>query len=140
MKSIAAAFPLGLLFGIGLVTSGMSNPAKVIGFLDITGQWDPSLAFVMGGAVIVFGMLYRFALRQQKPVLAAAYSFPDRKQVDTPLIAGALVFGVGWGLGGFCPGPAIVSAGFGDPRVWLFVAAMIVGILLFRFVLRRSPS
>lgn len=140
MKQAVTGFAFGLLFGAGLVISGMSNPAKVIGFLDISGQWDPSLAFVMGGAVVVFGVLYRLALRRHRPVLAAAYSVPDAKQVDTPLVAGALVFGVGWGLGGFCPGPAIVSAGFGDPRVWLFVAAMIVGMLLFRFVLRRTPS
>lgn len=140
MKQILIGFAFGLLFGAGLVISGMSNPAKVIGFLDLTGQWDPSLALVMGGAVAVFGVLYRFALRRHKPVLAAAYSVPERKRLDTPLLAGALVFGVGWGMAGFCPGPAVVSAGFGDPRVWVFVAAMLLGITLFRFVLRRSPS
>ncbi len=140
MKQVGAAFVLGLVFGAGLVISGMSNPAKVIGFLDITGQWDPSLAFVMGGAVAVFGVLYRLALRRERPLLAAAYSAPDARAIDTPLLAGALIFGVGWGLGGFCPGPAIVSAGFGNPRVWSFVAAMIAGMVLFRLVLRRSPS
>jgi uncharacterized membrane protein YedE/YeeE len=140
MKQTLTGFAFGLLFGAGLVISGMSNPAKVIGFLDVTGQWDPSLALVMAGAVAVFGVLYRLALRRHRPVLAAAYSVPDRKQVDKPLMAGALVFGVGWGMGGFCPGPAVVSAGFGDPRVWAFVAAMLLGIALFRFVLRRSPS
>jgi uncharacterized membrane protein YedE/YeeE len=118
----------------------MSNPAKVIGFLDITGQWDPSLAFVMAGAVAVFGVLHRLTLRTHKPVLAADFSVLDRKDIDAPLVNGALIFGVGWGLGGFCPGPAIVSSGFGDARVWAFVAAMVGGILVFRFVLRRNPA
>jgi uncharacterized membrane protein YedE/YeeE len=140
MKQVAAAFVLGLVFGAGLVISGMSNPAKVIGFLDITGQWDPSLAFVMAGAVAVFGVLHRLTLRTHKPVLAADFSVLDRKDIDAPLVNGALIFGVGWGLGGFCPGPAIVSSGFGDARVWAFVAAMVGGILVFRFVLRRNPA
>jgi len=140
VKQIASAFVLGLVFGAGLVISGMSNPAKVIGFLDITGAWDPTLAFVMAGAVLVFGGLYRLALRRGKPVLAPAFRVPDQKNIDSPLVGGSLMFGVGWGLSGFCPGPAVVSAGFGDPRVWVFVAAMVGGILVFRFVLRRSPS
>jgi hypothetical protein len=140
MKQVACAFGLGLLFGAGLVISGMSNPARVIGFLDVTGAWDPTLAFVMAGAVAVFGVAYRLALRRPRPVLAKDFSVPDRKEIDAPLVSGALTFGVGWGLSGFCPGPAVVSAGFGDPRVWVFVAAMVAGILAFRFVLRRSPA
>jgi uncharacterized membrane protein YedE/YeeE len=140
MKQVACAFALGLVFGAGLVISGMSDPAKVIGFLDLTGAWDPTLAFVMAGAVTVFGAAYRLALRRAKPVLAGDFSVPDRKEIDPPLVGGATIFGVGWGLSGFCPGPAVVSAGFGDPRVWVFVAAMVAGILVFRFVLRRTPA
>lgn len=140
MKQVACAFALGLVFGAGLVISGMSDPAKVIGFLDLAGAWDPTLLFVMAGAVSVFGLAYRLASRQRRPLLASDFRPPDRKEIDPPLVGGATVFGVGWGLSGFCPGPAVVSAGFGDPRVWLFVAALVAGILVFRFVLRRSPS
>jgi uncharacterized membrane protein YedE/YeeE len=140
MKQALWAFALGLVFGAGLVISGMSNPARVIGFLDITGAWDPTLAFVMAGAVSVFGVAYRLAQRRTRPLLASDFTVPDRKAIDQPLVGGAMIFGVGWGLSGFCPGPAVVSAGFGEPRVWVFVAAMVAGILAFRFVLRRSPG
>lgn len=138
MKRAIVAFVCGLVFGAGLIISQMSNPAKVIGFLDITGNWDPSLALVMGGAVAVFGVLYRLALRQGTPLLAPRFMLPERKSLDAPLMVGALIFGVGWGLGGFCPGPAIVSAAFGDTRVWAFVAAMIGGMLVYRIGLRRT--
>lgn len=126
------AFGCGVLFGIGLLVSQMSNPDKVIDFLDITGRWDPSLALVMVGAVTVFSLLYRLALRRGTPLLAPRFFAPTRSHIDARLLTGAGVFGIGWGLGGFCPGPAIVSSGFGDPRVWAFVAAVIVGILVFR--------
>ena len=138
MKQTIAAFVCGGLFGCGLVISQMSNPAKVIGFLDITGSWDPSLALVMAGAVAVFATLYRLALRRRAPVLASTFSVPDKTRVDRPLLVGAGTFGVGWGLSGFCPGPAIVSSGFGDPHVWVFVAAVIAGMLLFRATSRRT--
>ena len=138
MKRAAVAFFCGLVFGAGLIVSQMSNPAKVIGFLDITGNWDPSLALVMGGAVAVFGVLYRLALRQGTPLFAPRFTLPEKDRLETPLIIGALIFGVGWGLGGFCPGPAIVSAAFGDSRVWAFVAAMIAGMLVYRIGLRRT--
>ncbi len=136
----AVALVCGLVFGAGLIISQMSNPAKVIGFLDITDKWDPSLALVMGSAVAVFGVLYRLALRQGTPLFAARFSLPEKQTLEAPLVVGALTFGVGWGLGGFCPGPAIVSAGFGDPRVWAFVAAMIAGMLMYRMGLRRTPD
>lgn len=132
MKRIVAAFLCGLVFGAGLIVSQMSNPDKVIGFLDITGAWDPSLALVMGGAVGVFGLLYRLTLRRHAPLLESGFSHPDNTSIDRPLVVGALIFGAGWGLGGFCPGPAIVSAAFGDQRVWAFIVAMIAGALLFR--------
>jgi hypothetical protein len=138
VKRAIVAFVCGLVFGAGLIISQMSNPAKVIGFLDITGNWDPSLALVMGGAVAVFGVLYRLALRQGTPLLAPRFMLPEKKSLDAPLMVGALIFGVGWGLGGFCPGPAIVSAAFGDTRVWAFVAAMIGGMLVYRIGLRRT--
>jgi uncharacterized protein len=138
VKRAIVALVCGLLFGAGLIISQMSNPAKVIGFLDVTGKWDPSLALVMAGAVAVFGVLYRLALRQGTPLLAPQFTLPEKDSLDASLMVGALVFGVGWGLGGFCPGPAIVSAAFGDVRVWVFVAAMIAGMHGYRIGLRRT--
>ena len=138
MKRAIVALICGLVFGAGLIVSQMSNPAKVFGFLDITGNWDPSLALVMGGAVVVFGVLYRLALRQGAPLFAPRFSLPENDGLDAPLMAGAVIFGVGWGLGGFCPGPAIVSAAFGDARVWAFVGTMIAGMLVYRVGLRRT--
>jgi uncharacterized membrane protein YedE/YeeE len=138
VKRAVVAFVCGLVFGVGLIISQMSNPAKVIGFLDITGDWDPSLALVMAGAVAVFGVLYRLALRQGTPLLAPRFTLPEKDSLDAPLMLGALVFGVGWGLGGFCPGPAIVSAAFGDTRVWVFVGAMIAGMFVYRIGLHRT--
>jgi uncharacterized membrane protein YedE/YeeE len=133
MSRVVVAFVCGLVFGAGLLVSQMSNPAKVIGFLDIAGNWDPSLAFVMAGAVAVFGAAYWRARRRRAPLLAPRFATPSRSNIDRPLVAGSLIFGVGWGLSGFCPGPAVVSSAFGDWRVWLFVAAIIVGMLLYRF-------
>jgi len=138
VKRAIVAFVCGLVFGAGLIISQMSNPAKVIGFLDVTGKWDPSLALVMAGAVAVFGVLYRLALRQGTPLLAPQFTLPEKDSVDAPLMVGALVFGVGWGLGGFCPGPAIVSAAFGDARVWVFVAGISAGMIRSRIGLRRT--
>lgn len=140
MKHSLVAFACGLLFGVGLLVSQMSNPAKVIGFLDIAGQWDPSLAFVMAGAVAVFAVLYRAALRRRAPLFDSRFFVPESTRIDASLFSGAAIFGVGWGLSGFCPGPAVVSAGFGDPRVWVFLAAVIVGMLIFRWVPGRKPD
>jgi uncharacterized membrane protein YedE/YeeE len=140
VKRAIVAFICGLVFGAGLIVSQMSNPAKVIGFLDITGNWDPSLALVMGGAVAVFGVFYRLALRQGAPLFAPRFNLPEKDGLDATLMVGALIFGVGWGLGGFCPGPAIVSAAFGDARVWAFVAAMLAGMLVYRVGLRRTDD
>jgi uncharacterized protein len=125
-----------LIFGTGLIIAQMTNPAKIIGFLDISGQWDPSLAFVMAAAVAVFSISYRLALRRHAPVFDKSFILPEKTRLDRPLIIGSLIFGAGWGLAGFCPGPAIVSIGFGDPRVWAFVVAMLAGMGLMR-VLRR---
>lgn len=135
MPRAAIAFAVGLLFGAGLIVSGMSDPSKVVGFLDITGAWDPSLALVMAGALAVFGVAWRLALRKPAPVLGGQFAHPEKTRIDAKLFIGALIFGAGWGLAGFCPGPAIVSAAFGDPRVWAFVGAMIAGILAYRILM-----
>lgn len=127
---------LGLLFGIGLVISGMADPAKVLNFLDLAGTWDPSLAFVMGGAVIVAFFGYRFALGRKRPLLAPDFQLPTRRAIDGRLVAGAAIFGLGWGLGGFCPGPALTSLGLAETGTLVFVPAMFAGMLAARFVTR----
>jgi uncharacterized membrane protein YedE/YeeE len=123
---------LGLLFGVGLVVSGMADPAKVLNFLDLFGTWDPSLAFVMGGAVIVAFVGYRLVLRWDRPVMADAFQLPTKTGVDGRLIAGAAIFGVGWGLGGFCPGPALTALGLGRAGTLAFVPAMLFGFWIVR--------
>lgn len=125
MNRIGYAFLCGLVFGVGLLVAGMTNPAKVVGFLDLTGRWDPSLAFVMGGALAVFGFAYWRSRRPAaRPLLDETFFVPDAQGIDGRLLVGSALFGLGWGLAGFCPGPAVVSAGFGDARVWVFLAAM----------------
>lgn len=136
MNRVLVSLLCGLIFGVGLIIAQMTNPAKIIGFLDISGQWDPSLAFVMAAAVAVFSIAYRLALRRHAPVFEERFILPEKTRLDKPLIIGSLIFGAGWGLAGFCPGPAIASIGFGDPRVWAFVVAMLAGMGLLR-VLRR---
>ena len=133
MKRPIVAFLAGLLFGVGLIVAQMTNPSKVIGFLDVTGNWDPSLALVMVGAIGVYGLAYWLSrARNARPFLADAFKLPLRRQIDRPLVVGALIFGAGWGLSGFCPGPALTSAGFGEPRVWVFIAAMLAGMMIHR--------
>jgi uncharacterized protein len=134
-----SAFLIGLLFGAGLIVSGMTDPFKVIGFLDIAGPWDPSLAFVMAGAVIVSLVAFRIAGRRSAALLGGAMRLPAAGGVvDRRLVLGSLVFGIGWGLAGFCPGPALVALGAGYSKAALFVAAMIVGMLLHELMDRRS--
>lgn len=125
-----AGLASGLVFGLGLAVSGMMNPAKVIGFLDVAGDWDPTLAFVMGGALLVAIPAYRFIPRRGRPVLEEEFSLPKKKPVDAPLVGGSALFGVGWGLVGFCPGPAIAALGTGLLPVFAFVAAMLAGMAL----------
>jgi uncharacterized protein len=132
MKVVMASFFAALIFGIGLGISGMTSPQKVLGFLDVFGSWDPSLLFVMGGAVVVHGLAYRWILKRPKPLLEAEFRVPARKDVDLRLIAGAFIFGVGWGVGGFCPGPAIVTAASGQLPALVFVGSMCAGFYLFR--------
>jgi uncharacterized protein len=138
MKTAVATFGLGLLFGVGLIVSQMTNPAKIVGFLDFTGQWDPSLAFVMAGAVTVFALAYQASRLRSAPLWSTGYVEPDKKKIDAPLTVGAVIFGVGWGLAGFCPGPAIVAAAFGDARVWAFIAAMAAGVVAYRLAAKRN--
>ena len=140
MPLIVSAFAAGLLFGLGLIVSQMVNPAKVLGFLDIFGNWDPSLALVMGGAVVVSALGYFVAKRRGVPVLAPRLEIPTRRDLDPRLIGGAALFGIGWGLVGLCPGPALVGLTFGPWQVFVFVAAMIAGMAVFRLVPADWPQ
>jgi uncharacterized membrane protein YedE/YeeE len=128
---IATAFLTGLVFGLGLVLSGMTNPAKVIGFLDLAGDWDPSLAFVMGGAVLVAGIAFRVAKGRATALLGDPMRVPGATQIDRRLVLGALVFGIGWGLAGYCPGPALASVVQGGVKPLIFVAAMVAGMVFY---------
>ena len=130
------SFAAGLVFGIGLLLSGMTDPGKVIGFLDVAGSWDPSLAFVMGGAILVGFFAFRLAGTRGRAFLGGALQLPQRRDIDNRLVAGSVLFGIGWGLAGFCPGPAVVSFGSGQDKAALFVAAMLAGMALYAAVER----
>jgi len=125
------AFLAGLVFGAGLILSGMTDPGKVIGFLDVTGNWDPSLAFVMAGAILVGFFAFMLAQRRTTSFLGGAMRLPQTRDIDLRLVGGSLVFGIGWGLAGFCPGPALVSLGSGQDKAAVFVAAMLAGMLAY---------
>ena len=140
MYAILSALLSGLIFGLGLVISGMSNPAKVLNFLDIAGAWDPSLAFVMAGAVLVTSIGYRLILKQSAPKFATAFAVPTRRDIDKPLIGGAAIFGLGWGLGGFCPGPAWTALPLGEAGTLAFVPAMLLGMWLARCALDNRTA
>ncbi len=140
MNLVVAAYLSALLFGLGLSVSGMTNPDKVIGFLDVTGAWDPSLMFVMLGAVAVHGATYRLITKRSSPLLTASFQIPSNRKIDRRLILGAVLFGLGWGLGGFCPGPAIVSAVSGAPSVLAFALSMTLGIYGHHFFKRIVTS
>lgn len=128
----------GLLFGWGLLISGMTDPGKVIGFLDLAGAWDPSLAFVMGGAVMVGLLAFAVAKKRTRSVLGSPMHLPTVRNIDRRLVSGALIFGAGWGLAGFCPGPVIAVMGTGNGKAFLFVGAMIAGMLLFEVIDRQG--
>jgi uncharacterized membrane protein YedE/YeeE len=131
-KNELVALIAGLLFGVGLVLSGMTLPSKVIGFLDVfSGGWDPSLALVMGGAIAVHAVVYRLVKGRASPILAGAWSVPSRKDIDSRLLFGASLFGLGWGLGGFCPGPGLVSLSAGASSSIVFVASMLGAMFAF---------
>ena len=134
-------FLVGLIFGIGLILSGMTDPGKVIGFLDLFGNWDPSLAFVMGGAILVGVFAFTVAKKRTTSVLGGAMQLPTARHVDKRLIIGSLAFGAGWGLAGFCPGPALVSLGGGEVKAAVFVLAMLIGMLAFEVAERlKAPA
>lgn len=137
MKHRISEFAVGLLFGIGLILSGMTDPGKVIGFLDLAGAWDPSLALVMGGAILVGLFAFALAKKRTTTFLGGALHLPNSRDIDKRLLAGGLLFGAGWGLAGFCPGPAIVSLGSGQPKAAVFVLAMLAGMAIFEWSERR---
>lgn len=132
--SLLTALLSGLLFGLGLTVSGMVNPVKVLGFLDFAGHWDPSLALVMAAAIPVAALGFAVGRRCQAPLCAPTFVEPTKRRVDARLQAGAVLFGIGWGLAGFCPGPALASMGFGGWRALVFVAAMVAGMAAFRIL------
>lgn len=129
---LISAYIIGLLFGTGIAISGMANPAKVLNFFDVAGSWDPSLIFVMGGALTVTFVGYRLTLARSGPVLSEAFQLPTKSKIDLPLVGGSAVFGLGWGIAGFCPGGALPALGTGRAEVLVFVAALIAGILVAR--------
>ena len=131
-----SSFIVGLIFGIGLIFAGMTDPSKVIGFLDISGQWDPSLALVMGGAIMVGVVAFRLAKQRSASALGGVMMMPTRNEINRPLVIGSLLFGAGWGLGGFCPGPGLTALGTGNTKAAIFVLAMIAGMGLFELAER----
>ena len=124
----------GLVFGLGLIVSGMANPAKVLGFLDLAGAWDPSLAFVMAGAIAVGAVAFAVARRRTRSLIGLEMRLPTGSKLDRRLLAGSALFGVGWGIAGFCPGPALVALGMGEAKAALFAAAMLAGMGLFELM------
>lgn len=137
MKRLASFFLSGVLFAAGLVISGMTQPSKVIGFLDFGGDWDPSLAFVMAGAILVHSVAYRLIAGRASPLWALSFQIPTRRDIDFPLVFGAVLFGTGWGLAGYCPGPAIASAVAGEPATLTFAAALAATMILYSLVTGR---
>jgi uncharacterized membrane protein YedE/YeeE len=139
MRVLAALFA-GLVFGIGLIVSGMADPAKVLGFLDLAGAWDPSLAFVMAGAIGVGLVAFRIARGRSTSLLGTPMALPTNRAIDRRLVAGSVLFGIGWGVSGFCPGPALVALGFGASKALVFVAAMLAGMFVFELIERRPAA
>jgi hypothetical protein len=129
----------GVLFAVGAL-SGMTQPAKVTAFLDFFGDWDPSLAFVMGGAILVYLPLYRITQKRRTPLFASRFLFPTKRDIDGRLLGGAALFGVGWGPAGYCPGPGITSLGSGAPRAFVFVLSMVAGMVLYRLIERAGAK
>ena len=140
MTRLITSYLVGLIFGIGIMFSGMANPAKVLNFFDIAGTWDPSLAFVMGGALVVTAIGYRFVLKRPSPRLDTVFHLPNLRNIDAKLAGGSAVFGVGWGMSGFCPGGALPALGTGRIDVLAFVAAMVGGILIAKSLQRRAAT
>lgn len=140
---LVPAYLIGLLFGLGIALSGMMNPAKVLNFFDVAGHWDPSLAFVMGGALVVTLIGYRLVLGRSRPLVDHRFHLPGNRTIDARLVGGSALFGIGWGIAGFCPGGALPALGTGRTEVLVFVAAMLAAIFATRAVLerrRRQPA
>jgi uncharacterized protein len=137
---LLSAFAIGLIFGLGIALSGMINPAKVLNFFDIAGTWDPSLAFVMTGALAVTIPGYRVIFRRPAPALEPRFQLPDTRVIDRRLVLGSATFGAGWGIAGFCPGGALPALGTGNPQVLIFVAALICGLLVARWLQARAAA
>lgn len=130
----------GLVFGLGLIVSGMADPAKVLGFLDLGGAWDPSLALVMAGAIGVGTVAFAFSRRRTLSLLGSKMMLPTSRSIDRRLVIGSVLFGIGWGVAGFCPGPGLVGVGMGEVKAIIFVAAMLAGMGLFEWLERRKPA
>lgn len=128
----------GLVFGLGLIVSGMANPAKVLGFLDLASAWDPSLAFVMGGAILVGFFAFLIAKKRTLSFIGAEMKLPTASAIDSRLLTGSALFGAGWGVAGFCPGPGLVALGMGEPKALVFLAAMLVGMAIFTWREKRQ--
>ena len=137
---ILTTYLIGLVFGIGISISGMANPAKVLNFFDVAGTWDPSLAFVMGGALLVTFIGYRIVLGRIHPIYERTFTLPSSRQIDARLVGGSALFGVGWGIAGFCPGAALPSIGTGNADVLVFVAAMVAGLLAARTLIKFTNT
>jgi uncharacterized membrane protein YedE/YeeE len=138
--TIFASLLAGLVFGLGLIVSGMADPAKVLGFLDLGGAWDPSLAFVMAGAIAVGAVAFAVARQRTVSLLGAAMQLPTSRDLDGRLVIGSVVFGIGWGVAGFCPGPGLVALGMGEAKALVFVLAMLVGMGAFELLERRRQA
>ena len=134
MRHVLPGLIVGLLFGAGLALSGMVNPRGVLGFLDIAGKWDPTLAFVLASALLPSALAYALVRKMKEPMMAVEFCIPQNRTIERQLLAGAALFGIGWGLVGLCPGPAIAGLAFGKWQNWLFVAAIIAGMWLHRFL------
>ena len=139
MTTVFTALLAGLVFGLGLIVSGMANPAKVLGFLDLAGAWDPSLAFVMAGAIAVAALAFALAKQRTVSLLGSAMNLPaSSNDIDRRLVFGSVLFGIGWGVGGFCPGPGLVALGMGEIKALVFVGAMLAGMGVFELIERRK--
>ena len=141
MTTVFTSLLTGLVFGLGLIVSGMANPVKVLGFLDLAGAWDPSLAFVMAGAIAVAALAFALAKKRTASFLGAAMKLPgSSRDIDRRLVIGSVLFGIGWGVAGFCPGPGLVALGMGEIKALVFVAAMLLGMGLFELIERRKQA
>jgi len=140
MTTVFTSLLAGLVFGLGLIVSGMANPAKVLGFLDLAGAWDPSLAFVMAGAIAVAAFAFALASQRTVSFLGAAMKVPGSRDIDRRLVIGSVLFGIGWGVAGFCPGPGLVALGMGEIKALVFVGAMLLGMGIFELIERREQE